>query len=444
MDVKAEEADEENTDEALGAQIPPPVWQSMQASGAIPTGVLQPPPILRPPEEVHPRQDFAQHGLQETQQPRAGPATAQRVPITSQSHQRPTSSGGPLSREIVIPPRPKPGRKPIPQEQAADKRRMQNRIAQRNFRDKRQQKLHEALIEIEQNKRDYEEEINERERQQHEFVQQQTEPLRRQLESVTKERDQFKKKYEAAMQRLGEPATQSAYSTDSQQRLTQLNTNVRPMNAFGASNQPTPPEDLEMDFTAQYARGAPPRSYSDAMRSTGSSENLGLDMGLGASDGGCGFCTDAYNCACAQQDSANSCAPAPGTCAECQRDPARAEMCKELANATRMTSRPSTSDGPRLFDAGPSGLADPTDMPTGPRMSCSNLIDQFGQLGERPSMIPELFGGQLRAYPASNGGYEFEEQEAAQVLHSLSRRNTMVTQPESNERSMNPPKSRRG
>lgn len=55
---------------------------------------------------------------------------------------------GPMSAGVTIPPRPKPGRKPIEAIHAQDRRRVQNRVAQRNFRDKRQMKLTEAQEEL--------------------------------------------------------------------------------------------------------------------------------------------------------------------------------------------------------------------------------------------------------------------------------------------------------
>ena len=60
-----------------------------------------------------------------------------------------------MSSHVVVPPRPRPGRKPIAQEDAADRRRLQNRIAQRNFRDKRQQKLYETQSELEDRKQEW-------------------------------------------------------------------------------------------------------------------------------------------------------------------------------------------------------------------------------------------------------------------------------------------------
>lgn len=55
-------------------------------------------------------------------------------------------ASGPMSRPVMVPDRPKPGRKPIANEEnTADRRRAQNRNAQRNFRDKRQQRVVSAF-----------------------------------------------------------------------------------------------------------------------------------------------------------------------------------------------------------------------------------------------------------------------------------------------------------
>lgn len=57
-------------------------------------------------------------------------------------------ANGPLSREITLKPRPKPGRKPMAdQNDSSDKRKTQNRIAQRHFRDRRAQKCNDLEIE---------------------------------------------------------------------------------------------------------------------------------------------------------------------------------------------------------------------------------------------------------------------------------------------------------
>jgi len=50
---------------------------------------------------------------------------------------------GPASRAYIIPPRPKPGRKPKADSENDERRRKQNRDAQRQFRDRRAQRVYE-------------------------------------------------------------------------------------------------------------------------------------------------------------------------------------------------------------------------------------------------------------------------------------------------------------
>lgn len=72
---------------------------------------------------------------------------------------------GPMSKAIKIPPRAKPGRKPIDQEHAQDRRRVQNRMAQRAFRDKRQQRMVQAISDLDLAKEEFKHQTNEFHRQ---------------------------------------------------------------------------------------------------------------------------------------------------------------------------------------------------------------------------------------------------------------------------------------
>lgn len=64
------------------------------------------------------------------------------------------SVSGPASRKYDIPARPKPGRKPIETEQGS-KRKLQNRMAQRSFRDRRAVKQHQMEEKMEQMTKDH-------------------------------------------------------------------------------------------------------------------------------------------------------------------------------------------------------------------------------------------------------------------------------------------------
>lgn len=56
---------------------------------------------------------------------------------------------GPMSSDIVIPARPKPGRKPLKAGDPNDRRRAQNRTAQRKHRDRRQERFDDAVKQLE-------------------------------------------------------------------------------------------------------------------------------------------------------------------------------------------------------------------------------------------------------------------------------------------------------
>lgn len=61
------------------------------------------------------------------------------------------SHAGPASKAYTVPARVKPGRKPMQESDPTDKRKTQNRNAQRKFRDKRAQKVVELEDEIQRN-----------------------------------------------------------------------------------------------------------------------------------------------------------------------------------------------------------------------------------------------------------------------------------------------------
>ncbi|KAK0899330.1 hypothetical protein LTR02_009730 [Friedmanniomyces endolithicus] len=304
-------------------------------------------------------------------------------------------ASGPMSSSVVIPNRPKPGRKPIAQEDAADRRRIQNRMAQRSFRDKRQQKLADTQMELEERKRAYEKTINE---------------LERKLAAERREKQELAAQIEGMVARLRN-AEGGAGQPQIKMRQTQpfgssagyigtapalsLNTNQRPYSGYGPSSEMTPPGDsafLEQDFTA-YRAGAMHNGLRQAMGNDGSSSmDFGTNIG-----GNCGFCTDDQNCA------------------SCRTDPSRAQACRDLATVANFSSQPSTAD--------PSGMY-------APRTSCSQLVGQFRQMGERRGSISEYFDGQIQAYPnAVEGGFDVDEQQAAEVLQTLSssRRRSMVS-----------------
>lgn len=388
-----------------------------------------------------------------------------RVPLPPQSSQGAPapSPTGPMSSSWTPAPRPRPGRKPIPQEDAADRRRLQNRIAQRNFRDKRQQKLYETQQELEERKHEYQEHINGLQRQLEELRQER----RRQVDDLTRRLDAAEQRAQAAekekqqLQQMYPNRGAVGYPSHPHAPFPShgLNINTSRLPTGYSSAMPTPPEDngfVEIDFTYHFRPAHAQSTHTNALRPTVSNDSVGSGPMDYTTDGNgmniddrCGFCTDDQNCACRNEqeqiakqradERAPTVATAPGSCADCLRDPERAQACRDLAMGARFDARPSTGDGSRLDGSSGSDRNSSGTSIMGPppqRMSCGAMVDRFNEQNQRTASVSSLLnhGEPMHAYPSASGGYEFEEHEAAHVLSNLSRRSTIVSQPESNER----------
>lgn len=345
------------------------------------------------------------------------------------------AASGPMSAPVTIPARPRPGRRPIQHADPADRRRVQNRVAQRNFRDRRQRRVEELEEELQTRRRDYENQLADLERR---LQREKDEAI--QWQNRAKELDQRVKALEwQANNRVAEPMrTDSGHRRENPYSTNTSTSFGMPSSNIGGSNVPTPPEDdfHETDFTQIFR---PMGSNDSQMGGTGESDQ-------------CGFCTNNDFCLCKNlsptaEDNSRLSKTAPGTCEACLADPEKARECREIARMAEFRSRPSTSDGPRLYEADRSALTGSVSMPPPPprnrdsrNPSCWSFIDSFAGSGsERGSVsaeLSDLFGGLIRAYPTAAGGagYEIDDQDAAAVLQSLSRRNTMVSPRESNER----------
>lgn len=343
---------------------------------------------------------------------------------------------GPMSSSVTVPARPRPGRKPIAQEDAADRRRLQNRIAQRNFRDKRQQKLHETIQELEENKQEYQNSVaalNRRldesrmayrdleqrfEQRVNELIAQNQAVLERIESTERRNQDLEKRNQDVEKQLKGQ-----------QQQLPSLGS-FRPSDPSTAqvysqmkdvSTPPRSENDVEMAMETDFTTQGPTYQSSYGLRQTTTNDSNNMDYSVQAEDP-CGFCTDLQNCACAQEKAAEMVekpAPVsvPGSCDQCRADPVRAQACRDMAASTEIAPRPPTSAGAHTNRTNSS-------MPPPPRRTCASMVDSFNKYGERTSSIATLFGGaRLNTYPAPNGGgYMFEETQAAEVLSNLSRR----------------------
>ncbi|KAI6856669.1 hypothetical protein KC323_g7762 [Hortaea werneckii] len=452
------------------------------------------------PNESNDHAPLLQQQQQQQQSERPSTSSNARVPLPPQGSSGSSSAGGaapsssgPMSSNWTPPPRPRPGRKPIPQEDAADRRRLQNRIAQRNFRDKRQQKLYETQQELEERKHEYQDHINSLQRQLEDLRQEkrrQVDDLKRQLDDSEK-RAQAAEKDKLRIQQLysrasaGYPATTGTQYNHPNASDLAINTARLPA-GYGGASVPTPPEDNfgEIDFTYHFrpmhAQQQHHHQNTNALRPTISNDSASSGPMDYTTTGGhqdmdvedrCGFCTDDQNCACRNEqqellakrrahdratalmaEAARDANPTPstqaslpGSCAQCLRDPARAQACRDLASSgAQFQPRPSTQDSTGLYDSAPTdsrdsmtsavpgSMAPPSSSSSHheQRMSCSTMIDRFSEAGQRTNSVASLLkhGEPMRAYPAAagRGGYEFEEHEAAQVLSNLSRRNTVV------------------
>lgn len=363
----------------------------------------------------------------------------------------PTANLGPCSRQTQMPPRPKPGRKPLPQEDAQDRRRVQNRMAQRNFRDKRAQKVSELQ---QDNQR-----IRDEADQAHKFL---TNSLENQRERSTKlalENEKLKAELQAAIKRAEDAERKLQMTNHSNEVVKSLGFPNATLQNIGTGTSLPPMISNWNGPVAEHARAssgavATPAvdnnnnnnnnwaEYETDMTSTWNSRKttnavqnnqvqnndndtqwLSSSMDIDGEKDQCGFCTDEGNCACMQsQKQPPQPQPQPqtqprilpGGCDACIRDPARAAACKAMADQAEFSQRPTQNT---------SNIDQRTDSmaPTSGMMSCSSAIDRLGP--NMPS-IGELFPGKFHAYPGSSGqGFDLAEQEVAQVLQSM-RRNT--------------------
>ena len=415
MEVEARKADEKPAD----ANIPDSVFGYMNGEDIAQVGQF------RQPEELQPAVQSIESTVDDGAPQQGG---ADRVPIppaVSPSHLYPS---GPMSTSVTIPPRPKPGRKPIPQEDAADRRRLQNRIAQRNFRDKRQQKLAETQVELEEKKREYQRGVNEQQRH-IDRLSKENAKLRDSNERLRKRAEEAEYSHRAVAERVREyenagmkgnraplSPTGGVFTFPGAPHRKQPRT-IGPSYRDPAAL--TPPEDTglaEVDFT-NYGR-ARQQTTQTLRPSLSNDSNMGFGMDISTNDDPCGFCTDSQNCLCKQQEDNAEPAPqhGPGNCNACLHDPNRAAACRQIASSAR-----------------------PHHSEVRSTISCEEFMNRAAQSGERLASIPKLFGDRVRAFPAANGRYEIEEHQAAQALQTLSRRDTAISQQGRNESQTGPP-----
>ncbi|KAM0723556.1 hypothetical protein Q7P37_000543 [Cladosporium fusiforme] len=368
-------------------------------------------------------------------------------------------ANGPMAQPITVPARPKPGRKPLPQEDAQDRRRVQNRMAQRNFRDKRAQKVSELTADNDRLRKEKDDTVKKYSNQV-ENQRQEINRLKRKAEALESDLKAANDRVAAAenhnhsygsMKRLKDAGFPNPRldATTTSASLPSITTSWRgPVGDYTeaakytetpSNSMMTPPEEgwPETDMSSFWT-SRNPRRQSNANEDNGT-QWLGSGMDIDhREDDGCGFCTDESNCSCLQSkkavaESSATTTIAPGGCDACIADPARAEACRALAAKTDYSPMPAaggaSSSAPEQRND--SMAAPPLPSSTSRMMSCSKFIDRVENqgLGQRVPSISELFGGitsqSIHSYPSSSGagaGYDVNEQEAAQVLQNMSRR----------------------
>jgi hypothetical protein len=341
---------------------------------------------------------------------------------------------GPVSAAKVLPPRPRPGRKPMDQDHASDRRKLQNRQAQRLFRDKRAQKVSDLKDD------------NDRIRAENEAMQQaHANALHVQQERINKllgdsksdkariaalERELNEERAAHQATKRGVMQSRQLHSHSVSERMGFPNSVVQTVGTSMAlppiSNSmntgmhhghigqaPDPYAEHEIDITAQWSNGTfnkGPSTTNNHVDWTGS--NMDIDKAIGDD---CGFCNDSGPCPCREQE-ARKPKPtlAPGGCDACIADPERAARCKALAERAEVIQRPdqfTTANGDTQMRT--DSVAQPTEY-----VSCSKFFDRTNP---RMPSISELFPGAFHAYPSQNSaaGFDVNEQEVAHVLQNL-------------------------
>lgn len=103
----------------------------------------------------------------------------------------------------------------------------------------------------------------------------------------------------------------------------------------------------------------------------------------------CGFCKDGTACVCVDK-------VLPGDCDACRADPEKAAACREIAANGNVSAGSTQAQGPSV--------------------SCSSFVDQLNANGVMDEA--QLLRG-LQMQQVETGGYEINEQQAAEALQML-------------------------
>ncbi|OCK82186.1 hypothetical protein K432DRAFT_403138 [Lepidopterella palustris CBS 459.81] len=201
-------------------------------------------------------------------------ATASPQP-TDNAHPSPLG-GGPTSASYVVPPRPKPGRKPATDEPAS-KRKAQNRESQRAFRARKAAKLNEMQAQVESAEQRHQREMNEKTveiNQLHAALAQKAESEKR----LIQERDYWKEQ-----------------ASNQQQQLDQLSRQAREQDTSGWTDKQS---YFTQDRMAPIRQDSPTRdtvsSVTPLIGTPQSYQTPKIDLG-------CGDCKDNGECPCVDE-----------------------------------------------------------------------------------------------------------------------------------------------
>jgi len=341
---------------------------------------------------------------------------------------------GPVSAARPLPPRPKPGRKPMEPNTANDRRKLQNREAQRQFRDKRAQKVIELTRDLEEHRKALDaaqqSSVNALHAKQERInnllndvrvANELAAKLERQLneeraarQAAEREVMQSREQHSRSVnERMGFPNS-VVQTIGTSMALPPIANSVNTgMHHGHATQAPDPFAEHEIDITAQWSNGMLHKGPVNPNNNVDwTSSDMDVDK---ADDDKCGFCTDSGPCPCREETRRPKPVLAPGGCDACIADPERAARCKALAEKSEVTQRPeqfTTANGVTQLRS--DSVAQPT------YVSCSSLLDRTNP---RIPSIAELFPGTFRAYPSQNSsaGFDVAEHEVAHVLQNMSR-----------------------
>ncbi|KAI5236957.1 hypothetical protein E4T43_08301 [Aureobasidium subglaciale] len=378
------------------------------------------------------------------------------IPALKRPRNDSTVNNGPLSQQVILKARPKPGRKPmVDHDDSSDKRKTQNRVAQRNFRDRRAQKCQDLEAENAKLKDEHADAMaklhNDLSALQAALIQSTAEKANLIAEKARADLEcsQAKERILEMQKELDAAKLHHAHSHAAQPQRSNITSN----SVSSVHHILTPPsdnydhqDDQEQDFTFMFS-SRKPSAYAPV-----------------SPEDHCGFCSDVENCICRQQEELNKSLPpidssrattqpkmpldistpsfleaptnasGPGTCDMCLADPEKARQCRELAEATGLenkSAQPTRSDEVGTIGTVKLRRLKQLDTPNHTaRTSCSDFFQQAQKKNVKlgPANYKDIT--HVYRYQRPDGRIEhspymeMDAQDAAHALAALSRQDT--------------------